>query len=268
MWDRVAPQLAERFTVVCPDPRGYGFRLTRPPSANHAGYAQRAMAADLVALIVGPRGRALPPGRPRPRRPCRPSPVSRSSGEGQASGPARHHPDAGARRADKHELRHGLLHGLFLARPAPFAATLIAPDRRLLAAQPQRQARREAGFHRPRCLCRRPRRAARARRDRRALRGRPRHGDNRPGARSREPSAGQPIRYPPLVLWGRRDGWGRGMTGSASGGSMPTTCAASRSPPATLSPRRRRGRPSLSCRRSSKRGVPGRGSPRVNRDLC
>jgi haloacetate dehalogenase len=54
MWDRVAPQLAERFTVVCPDPRGYGFRLTRPPSANHAGYAQRAMAADLVALIVRP----------------------------------------------------------------------------------------------------------------------------------------------------------------------------------------------------------------------
>jgi haloacetate dehalogenase len=30
-WYRVAPLLAKRFTVICPDPRGYG-RSDRPPA--------------------------------------------------------------------------------------------------------------------------------------------------------------------------------------------------------------------------------------------
>ncbi|HKG93761.1 MAG TPA: alpha/beta hydrolase [Gemmatimonadaceae bacterium] len=51
MWRSVAPLLARRFTVVCADLRGYG-RSGCPPSApDHAPYAKRAMARDMVAVM-------------------------------------------------------------------------------------------------------------------------------------------------------------------------------------------------------------------------
>jgi haloacetate dehalogenase len=51
MWRGVAPLLADRFTVVCADVRGYG-RSGCPASApDHAPYAKRAMARDMVALM-------------------------------------------------------------------------------------------------------------------------------------------------------------------------------------------------------------------------
>ncbi|WP_439597399.1 alpha/beta fold hydrolase [Falsiroseomonas sp.] len=53
MWHLVAPELAKRFTVVCPDLRGYGFSDKPSPSADHAAYAKRAMAADMLALMQG-----------------------------------------------------------------------------------------------------------------------------------------------------------------------------------------------------------------------
>jgi haloacetate dehalogenase len=53
MWNRVAPELAKRFTVICPDLRGYGFSDKPAPSADHAAYAKRAMAADMLALMRG-----------------------------------------------------------------------------------------------------------------------------------------------------------------------------------------------------------------------
>jgi haloacetate dehalogenase len=53
MWHLVAPALARRFTVICPDLRGYGFSSAPPPSADHAAYAKRAMAEDMVALMRG-----------------------------------------------------------------------------------------------------------------------------------------------------------------------------------------------------------------------
>lgn len=53
MWNRVAPALAQRFSVICPDLRGYGFSDKPAPSADHAGYAKRAMAADMLALMRG-----------------------------------------------------------------------------------------------------------------------------------------------------------------------------------------------------------------------
>lgn len=46
MWRKVMPALAERFTVVAPDLRGYG-DSDRPA----AGYDKRTMAADVAALI-------------------------------------------------------------------------------------------------------------------------------------------------------------------------------------------------------------------------
>ncbi len=51
-WHRVAPALARRFTVVCPDLRGYG-RSGRPPAGpDHAGYGKRAMARDQVETMA------------------------------------------------------------------------------------------------------------------------------------------------------------------------------------------------------------------------
>jgi len=51
-WHRVAPLLvAAGHTVVCPDLRGYG-RSSKPPTTeDHAPYAKRAMAGDVVALM-------------------------------------------------------------------------------------------------------------------------------------------------------------------------------------------------------------------------
>ena len=52
MWRGVAPLLARRFTVVCADLRGYG-RSSCPASApDHAPYAKRAMARDMVAVMA------------------------------------------------------------------------------------------------------------------------------------------------------------------------------------------------------------------------
>jgi haloacetate dehalogenase len=51
MWHRVAPILARRFTVICPDLRGYGGSFKPDATPDHAPYAKRAMAADMVALM-------------------------------------------------------------------------------------------------------------------------------------------------------------------------------------------------------------------------
>jgi len=51
MWHAVAPALAEGFTVVAADLPGYGDSFRPPAGADHAGYAKRALAADLVAAM-------------------------------------------------------------------------------------------------------------------------------------------------------------------------------------------------------------------------
>ncbi|MDQ2804395.1 MAG: alpha/beta hydrolase [Pseudomonadota bacterium] len=53
MWHAVAPAMARRFTVVCPDLRGYGGSFKPPATPDHAPYAKQAMAADLAALMTG-----------------------------------------------------------------------------------------------------------------------------------------------------------------------------------------------------------------------
>ncbi|HEX8509298.1 MAG TPA: alpha/beta fold hydrolase, partial [Propionibacteriaceae bacterium] len=52
-WHRVAPRLvADGFTVVCPDLRGYG-RSGKPPSTpDHSSQSKRAMSSDLVQLMA------------------------------------------------------------------------------------------------------------------------------------------------------------------------------------------------------------------------
>jgi haloacetate dehalogenase len=50
-WHRVAPQLAESHTVICPDLRGYGQSSKPPTTDDHAPYSKRAMADDCINLM-------------------------------------------------------------------------------------------------------------------------------------------------------------------------------------------------------------------------
>jgi len=50
-WHRVAPLLAERFTVVAADLRGYGDSAKPPGDLAHATYSKRAMARDMVGAM-------------------------------------------------------------------------------------------------------------------------------------------------------------------------------------------------------------------------
>jgi haloacetate dehalogenase len=50
-WHRIAPRLAEHFTVVATDLRGYGDSSKPGDGENHAGYSKRAMALDQVEVM-------------------------------------------------------------------------------------------------------------------------------------------------------------------------------------------------------------------------
>lgn len=52
IWHRVAATLAQHFTVVAADLRGYGDSSKPAGGADHAHYAKRAMAADQVSLMA------------------------------------------------------------------------------------------------------------------------------------------------------------------------------------------------------------------------
>lgn len=52
MWHAVAPRLAERFHVICPDLRGYGDSSAPPSSNDHLPYSKRAMAQDMVEVMA------------------------------------------------------------------------------------------------------------------------------------------------------------------------------------------------------------------------
>ena len=52
MWHRVAAQLAERFTVVATDLRGYGDSSKPAGGEAHEGYSKRAMARDQVEVMT------------------------------------------------------------------------------------------------------------------------------------------------------------------------------------------------------------------------
>ncbi|NOJ40793.1 alpha/beta fold hydrolase [Bradyrhizobium australiense] len=51
MWRDVAPRLAETYTVVCADLRGYGRSGCPESTPDHAPYSKRALAADMLALM-------------------------------------------------------------------------------------------------------------------------------------------------------------------------------------------------------------------------
>jgi haloacetate dehalogenase len=51
MWHLVAPRLAENFTVVATDLRGYGDSTAPPTTPDHEPFSKRAMARDQVAVM-------------------------------------------------------------------------------------------------------------------------------------------------------------------------------------------------------------------------
>ena len=51
-WHKVAPRLAQHFTVVVPDLRGYGDSSKPPTTPDHEPYSKRAMARDQVEVML------------------------------------------------------------------------------------------------------------------------------------------------------------------------------------------------------------------------
>jgi haloacetate dehalogenase len=52
MWHQVAPLLSRHFTVVCADLRGYGQSNGPPSTPEHAPYAKRVLARDMVTVMA------------------------------------------------------------------------------------------------------------------------------------------------------------------------------------------------------------------------
>ena len=50
-WHKIAPRLAERFTVVAPDLRGYGDSSKPADGENHVNYSKRAMVLDQIEMM-------------------------------------------------------------------------------------------------------------------------------------------------------------------------------------------------------------------------
>ena len=51
IWHRVAPRLAQQFTVIACDLRGYGDSSKPPGDADHGNYSKRSMALDALAVM-------------------------------------------------------------------------------------------------------------------------------------------------------------------------------------------------------------------------
>jgi haloacetate dehalogenase len=128
MWHKIAPGLAERFTVVAPDSRGYGASSRPPAGDDHAGYGKRRMAADLVE-VMGALGFA------------RFFVAGHDRGGRVAYRMALDHPERVAKlavldivptyeqfAAVNREAALGSFHWYFLAQPAPFPERLIGAD--------------------------------------------------------------------------------------------------------------------------------------------
>src|ERR1700724_4840087 len=63
-WHKFAPRLAQEFTVVATDLRGYGDSEKPPGGDDHAGYSFRAMAQDQVEVMAALGHQRFIAGRP------------------------------------------------------------------------------------------------------------------------------------------------------------------------------------------------------------
>ncbi|MEM5403240.1 MULTISPECIES: alpha/beta fold hydrolase [Paraburkholderia] len=128
IWHKVAPTLAEHFTVIAADLRGYGDSGKPQGTPDHANYAKRRMALDQVALM---RGLGFPSF----------AVVGHDRGGRVAARMAIDHPDAVTQlitldvaptvamyEQTSFEFARAYWHWFFLVRPAPFPETLIRAD--------------------------------------------------------------------------------------------------------------------------------------------
>lgn len=128
IWHQMAPALAERFTVIAPDLRGYGDSDAPETDADHIAYSKRVMAEDMLQVMaaLGFRRFAV---------------VGHDRGARVAYRLALDHPDRVShlcsldviptadmwRLTDKNRAI-GAFHWQFLAQPAPQPETLIGHD--------------------------------------------------------------------------------------------------------------------------------------------
>jgi len=128
IWHKVAPTLAENFTVIAADLRGYGDSGKPQGTPDHANYAKRRMALDQVALM---RGLGFPSF----------AVMGHDRGGRVAARMAIDHPDAVTKlitldvaptvamyEQTSFEFARAYWHWFFLVRPAPFPETLIRAD--------------------------------------------------------------------------------------------------------------------------------------------
>lgn len=128
MWHKVAPGLAQHFTVVAPDLRGYGDSAKPEGGGNHEAYSKRQMAADQVALMHGLGFEAF-------------AVAAHDRGARVAHRMALDHPSAVTRLAlldiaptlkmygdTDQGFATDYYHWFFLIQPAPFPETLIGAD--------------------------------------------------------------------------------------------------------------------------------------------
>ena len=244
MWRGVAPLLARDFTVVCADLRGYG-RSGCPASApDHAPYAKRAMARDMVSVMER---LGVPALRGRGTRSRRARRLSDGAGPSRSRGAAcgsRHPADRDRLGAGRREIRARLL--ALVAAGAARAAAGAHPDAR--RPRPSSTTRWGMGLSRGGVSARGARGlrggAAGSRPRPRHLRGVSRRRDHRPRARPGGSCAqGRRIACPLLVLWsaaGALDTWyvEAGGTARALAGVEPIEFRGTRSMPAISSRRR------------------------------
>ncbi|CAD6533232.1 Haloacetate dehalogenase H-1 [Paraburkholderia hiiakae] len=128
IWHKVAPTLAQHFTVVAADLRGYGDSGKPQGTLDHANYSKRRMALDQVALMRGLGFTSF-------------AVMGHDRGGRVAARMAIDHPDAVTQlvtldvaptvamyEQTSFEFARAYWHWFFLVRPAPFPETLIRAD--------------------------------------------------------------------------------------------------------------------------------------------
>ncbi len=129
MWHRVAPMLAERFSLVIPDLPGYGWSAAPRSDAEHTPYTKRAMANAMIEVMES-------------ARPCRASGSPATTAAAASPIGSRSIIPAGSNRLATLDIVptwamwHGMdaqlanrtWHWMFLALPAPFPETMIGKD--------------------------------------------------------------------------------------------------------------------------------------------
>jgi haloacetate dehalogenase len=128
IWHRIAPALAECFTVVCADLRGYGDSAKPVSDPAHAAYSKRAMAQDMVdAMAALGHGRFAVAGHDRggrvTHRMCldHPDRISRAAVLDIV-------PTLTVFRATNQALATGYYHWFFLIQPEPLPERMIGAD--------------------------------------------------------------------------------------------------------------------------------------------